>query len=161
MAAYVVMEPPVGTAADQAPVFVRDGFHWLAFLVPPLWLALHRAWIAAILAVLASVLFGVAAERSGLGPAGALLSLLVSLYVGLEAPALRLAALRRRNWIEAGVVEADSHADAELRYLVDHGDGQRGPAPTASVSRTPDTPAALTARPLAAFGMVPYPGRTL
>lgn len=160
MAAYVVMEPPAGMAADRTPVFVRDGFHWLAFLLPPVWLAFHRAWVPALLAVLASVLFGVVAERAGLGPAGALLSLLVSLYVGLEAAALRLAALRRRNWTEAGVVEADSQADAELRYLVDREGGGRGAVPPATMSSAPETVSGVPTRPVASFGMVPYPGRT-
>ena len=41
-------------AADAA--FIRDGFSFLAFLLPPLWLLWHRLWIEAALALAALVL---------------------------------------------------------------------------------------------------------
>ena len=44
------------------PVLVREGFSWGALLFGPLWLAVHRAWIAAVLALAASVLIVVLAE---------------------------------------------------------------------------------------------------
>ena len=64
MAAYVVMEKggaSARTAADA--VFVRDGFHWVAFLVPAVWMLWHRLWLEAVLAldiylVMGSVLIG-------------------------------------------------------------------------------------------------------
>jgi hypothetical protein len=32
---------------DSEPVLVREGFAWGALFFGPLWLAIHRAWIAA------------------------------------------------------------------------------------------------------------------
>lgn len=118
MAIYVVMEPPGrGEKADTA--FVRDGFSWLGFLVPPLWLLWHRLWIEAALAFVAMAALSMLGEKLGLDWAGSLLSLLVSLYVGLEGAALRVAALRRRGWHEWGVVEADRLDDADMRYALE------------------------------------------
>ena len=39
--------------AGAAPVLVREGFSWGALLFGPLWLAVHRAWIPAVLALAA------------------------------------------------------------------------------------------------------------
>jgi hypothetical protein len=119
MATYVAMEPPSRSGTTDATTLVRDGFSWLGFLVPPLWLAWHRLWIEAALAFVAMAVLSMLAEKLSLGLAGSLLSLLVSLYVGLEGQGLRIAALRRRGWHEWGVVEADSLDDADMRYVLE------------------------------------------
>lgn len=116
MAAYVIMEPRQKTPATVDAVFIRDGFAFLAFLVPFVWLLWHRLWIEAALALGAVLLIGALAETGGYGAYASLLSLLVSIYVGLEGAALRINALRRRGWRDAAVVEANSAAEAEIRY---------------------------------------------
>jgi hypothetical protein len=118
MASFVVMEAPQGRADA---VYVRDGFHFLAFLFPPIWLLWHRLWIEALVAFAAMAILGVLGSVSGFGEATPLLSLLVSLYVGLEAPALRIAALRRRGWTEWGVADAANRDEAELKHLYGSG----------------------------------------
>ncbi|RUM98573.1 DUF2628 domain-containing protein [Pseudaminobacter arsenicus] len=156
MASYVVMEPP-GRSAD-APAdakLVRDGFSLIAFLVPPLWLIWHRLWIEAALAFAAALILTALGEVAGFGLAGSLLSLLVSLYVGLEGPALRLAAYRRRGWREWGVVDADTASDAEMRYLGEADLSQHEAEPLAV-----PTPQAVRPKPAApALGLLHYPGR--
>lgn len=123
MASYVAMEPPSGAGgAKDRVVLVRDGFHILAFLVPALWLLFHRLWIEALAIIAISMALAGAGSAAGLGNAAPALSLLVSLYVGLEGPALRLAALRRRGWHERGVIDADDEDEAEIRYLAGSGD---------------------------------------
>lgn len=116
MASYVVMEPP---QADSDAVLVRDGFYFLAFLLPFLWFLWHRMWVEAGIALVVAILLGFVPV---LGPASGMLGLLVGLYVGLDAAALRIAALRRRGWREWGVVEAANPADAELRYFAELGE---------------------------------------
>ncbi|TIX58893.1 MAG: DUF2628 domain-containing protein [Mesorhizobium sp.] len=118
MAVYVVMEPP-GRGEKPDVTFVRDGFSWLGFLVSPLWLLWHRLWIEAALAFVAMALLSMLAEGLRLGLAGPLLSLLVSLYIGLEGQALRIAGLRRRGWHEWRVVEANRLDDADTRYVLE------------------------------------------
>jgi hypothetical protein len=52
MPVYTV-HAPVADGTDARPatdgfVFVRDGFHFWAFVLGPLWLAWHRLWLALI-----------------------------------------------------------------------------------------------------------------
>ena len=161
MAIYVVMEPPAATEAEaiERAVLVRDGFAVLAFLVPPLWLFWHRLWIEALLALAASIALATLGEQAGLGFLGAGLSLLVSLYVGLEGQALRIAKLRRNGWSEWGVLEAGNAAEAEIRYSAADGEDEvAAPAPL-----PPPPPASMVGRSVPAgpaLGLFGYPGRT-
>jgi len=160
MAIYVVMEPPAANAeeASMRAVMVRDGFSFIAFIAPLVWLLWHRLWIEAILLVAASVVLMVAGEMLDHAFVGAALSFLLSLYVGLEGAALRLGALRRRGWREWGAVEAGSVAEAEIRYLA--GEQDDLPAAASNLMR-PALPAAF-GRPVAggpALGLLGYPGR--
>lgn len=118
MASYIVMTAP-SRAGPEGPEteYVRDGFAILAFIVPWLWLLWHRLWIEALFAIAAALGLAALGNVAGYGVAGPLLSVLVSIYVGLEGASLRLAALRRRGWREWGVVEADSVDDAEIHFL--------------------------------------------
>ncbi|RWH77249.1 MAG: DUF2628 domain-containing protein [Mesorhizobium sp.] len=157
MAIYVVMEPPGRGEKPDTTAFVRDGFSWLGFLVPPLWLLWHRLWIEAALAFVAMALLSMLAEGLSLGLAGPLLSLLVSLYVGLEGQALWIAALRRRGWHEWGVVAAGSIDDADTRYVLEaeaHLDEQ---APAQRI--VPDAAHARPAHMGIALGLNHTPGR--
>lgn len=158
MAAFVVMENE--NAASARAVFVRQGFTWLAFLVPAVWLLWHRLWIEAALAVAGALLLSAAGEAAGLGPYASLLALLLSLYFGLEATTLRLRALTRRGWREWGVIEAYSADDAELRYLAAIGDeAGADPEPFEPLPPAPSLPAARPTSPARSIGLVPYSGR--
>lgn len=157
MASYVVMEPPVadgGEADRERAVLARDGFHFLAFVLPAVWFLCHRMWIEALVVIAVTMALSGAGAVLGFGNASPALSFLVSLYVGLEGPALRLAALRRRGWREWGVVEAGNAAEAEIRYL--HQAGEDEP-PTPAFPH----PAAAAPRGSAgpALGLFAYPGR--
>ncbi len=158
MAIYVVMEPPAADAVEAAEraILIRDGFAFLAFLVPPLWLLWHRLWIEAALAFAVGVGLTALGETAGLGFMSAALSLLVSIYVGLEGPALRINALRRRGWRDRGVVEAANAREAEIRYLA----GEE--APEEVVVEVPPPLAPTVPRPASTgpvLGLLGYPGR--
>jgi len=155
MAAYIVMERAEG--GRESAVFVRDGFSVIGFLLPFVWLLWHRLWIEAALAIGAALLLA-AAESSGavFTVAAPLVSILVSIYVGLEGSALRVAALRRRGYIDRGVVEADSLGDAEIRYFA-------GLRPLGGDAIVPMAAGAafVLPRPVAngpALGLLAYPG---
>lgn len=161
MASFVVMEPP-GDAAEERAVIVRDGFHILAFLLPAIWLLVHRLWLETLAVVLAGAVIGLLGAYWGSGTAS-IASLMLALFVGLEGAALRLAALRRRGWREWGVVEAGNARDAEIRYLADAGT-RRVARETAAESGTPPASAmtvqrATPVRSGPALGMLGYPGR--
>lgn len=153
MASYVVMTAPGRTGPDGPDAaFVRDGFAFLAFLVPWLWLLWHRLWVEALVAVAIALGLSLLGTLSGYAVAGSLLSLLVSIYVGLEGAALRIAALRRRGWAEWGVVEADTAEDAETKFVFEMDD-----LPAAE----PASPAAPAMRSFARPGSAPGPGLLL
>ena len=163
MASYAVMEPSVAGSDDagrERAVLVRDGFHVLAFLVPALWFLWHRLWIEAILVVAVTMALSGAGSLAGLGNAAPALAFLVSLYVGLEGAALRLAALRRRGWREWGVVEAGDAAEAEIRYLVEAAGGEDEASEPAAPAPVPAPVSAP--RPVAApaLGLFAYPGKS-
>lgn len=156
MASYVVMEPSARSSDDA--VIVRDGFHFLAFIVPVPWLLVHRLWIEALVAL--AVTLAVAAAGSYLvsGIAGPIASLALNLFVGLEAPSLRLAALHRRGWRDWGVVEAENRDDAEIRYLLRAeaaGDLVRDPGNFHDRGATPTRRDETLSGP--ALGMLAYP----
>jgi hypothetical protein len=157
MTAYVVMEPPGSSERADAAKLVRDGFTWLGLLLPPLWLAWNRLWIEAALAFVVMAALSALGQELGRVWAGSLLSLLVSLYVGLEGQGWRIARLRRRGWHEWGVVEAGWLDDAEARYLL------AADAPAEQVVAEPRiVPDAALARPAQSgivLGLTHVPGR--
>ncbi len=155
MASYVVMLPPEGGEEERA-VLVRDGFRFLAFLVPVIWLLFHRMWLAAAAAFVLAFAIGATEPYFG-GVASTALAVLVATFFGMEGAALKIAALRRRGWHEWGVVEAASPGEAELRFLVNASpDDAEEPLavptiePAAARARTPSGPV---------LGLLGYPAR--
>jgi hypothetical protein len=122
MSVYTVHEPPLRrdeAAADPARFrFVRDGFHFWAFVLGPVWMLWHRLWLAFILYVLVSFAAQVGLWFLGTGgDVKFLIGLLVSILIGLEAPTLRRWTLARRGWATVGVVAADNAESAERRFF--------------------------------------------
>jgi len=155
MASYVVFEAP---GDRQSPVFVRDSFRWPAFLVPLLWFLRHRLWTEAFVVLAAMVVFAALIEAGGPVSVLAGLAFLLLLALGFEAPALRMAALRRSGWEEKGVVDAENSEEAEIRYLsgMDVGDEPTSPPPAASIVRDMRPGAPRSHRP--GLGLLDYPG---
>jgi predicted lipid-binding transport protein (Tim44 family) len=124
MPTYTVHAPPPRagetTSDPQRFVFVRDGFHFWAFLLAPLWLLAHRLWLALIGYVAASALLGglfyLLGAPDGLRFLG---SLLVALLIGFEAASLRRWTLARRGWRALGFVVGDDAENAERRFFAE------------------------------------------
>ena len=157
MAGYVVMQPSGDASKADGAVFVRDGFSWLAFLVPPLWLLWHRLWAEAALSAILLFAVSLLGEVAGFGMTAPLASLLIALWFGLEGQGLRIAALRRRGWREWGVVHAGNGDEAELRYGL-----EAEPASRPAAAPRPIVPDPEHARPLQAglaLGLPPLPGK--
>jgi len=172
MPVYTVHAPvdagvEVQRAADRF-VFVRDGFHFWAFLLGPLWLAWHRLWLALIGYILMIAALEVAASqlRTGAGTRFAV-TLLIALLMGLEAASLRRWTLSRRRWRQLDIVVADDEDAAERRFFDRWTSGSRGlggqpavdpgaPPPTRDVpgqpfARSPSTHGDIV-------GLFPQPG---
>lgn len=159
MASWVILEPPADSTKTD-PVFVRDDFRWLGFIAPPLWLAWHRLWLEAFIALAALVLINAAAASGSVAPIVSWLSPLVGLFVALEGPAMRVAALRRRGYRETAALLAADIEEAELRYAEgDDADsyGMAEVAPLPPVDATPSMPGRSHAP---ALGLFSYPGKS-
>jgi hypothetical protein len=121
MPVYTVHEPAQRDddmlAHTSRFVFVRDGFHFWAFLLTPLWLLRHRLWLEfiAYLVIIAGITF--ALRRLGIEGTGAWVGPLIGLLIGIEASSLRRWKLARRGFENLGPVVADDLEAAERRFF--------------------------------------------
>ena len=99
--------------SDAEPVLVREGFAWGALILGPLWLAAHRAWIAAAISLAASVLLIVLVPE----PARGIFLVGLALILGLTGNDLRRWSLEHRGYLLVHVVAAINPDDAFTRLL--------------------------------------------
>ncbi len=106
-----------GADSDEVK-FVKDGFNWLAFFVPVVWLVAKSQWLWLILYLLAIGL-AIAAIQEGNLPDDVLglTAVALSLLMGLEANDIYRRSLTRRGYYFLGLaVGADLEA-AELQFF--------------------------------------------
>jgi hypothetical protein len=123
MPAYAVFEPPA--RANQPVVeyaarfvFLRDRFSWGAFLLGPLWMIWRQLWLVLIIYIVAIAAIAYGMQHFAIPrTAQFIVSLLVALLVGMEAPGMRRWTLLRRGWRERGIVVADDLETAERRFF--------------------------------------------
>ena len=119
---YTVYEPdpaPVDPIARaDATVFVKEGFAWLALIVPFLWLLFHRLWWALLGFVIVGVLIAMIPTLVGSNLAlGSYPSLLVNVVMGFIANDLRRWTLARRGYVHVATVQGANREVAEFRYF--------------------------------------------
>ena len=152
MSIYTVHMRPSSQEPDPDRfVFIRDGFYFWAFLLPPIWMLRYRLWLVLVGYMGGAILL--AALLSFLGASIVAAGLLLSLLVGIEAATLRRFTLSRRGWNDLGIVVADDLEAAERRFFDAWVKGEpRLISPPKDVPRT---------RPAAAseiIGLFPQPG---
>jgi hypothetical protein len=101
--------------ADAEPLLVREGFAWGAAILGPVWLAAHRAWIAAAISLAAYVLVTVLVPR----PAATILTAGMAIILGFTGRDLHRWSLEHRGYLLVHVLMA-SNADAALARLLTH-----------------------------------------
>jgi hypothetical protein len=121
MPVYTV-HAPVTNGADIAATdrfaFVRDGFHFWAAVLGPVWLAWHRLWLALIGWLVLMAAIDVAMVRLGVVSGAIFLAdVLLALLLGFEAASLKRWTLSRRNWRQLDIVVADDEEAAEHRFF--------------------------------------------
>jgi Protein of unknown function (DUF2628) len=172
MPVYTVHAPVTngaGIAATDKFAFVRDGFHFWAALLGPVWLVWHRLWLALIawIAVAVAIDFGIA-RLGASGTAIFLANLLIALLMGFEASSIRRWTLSRRNWRQLDIVVARNKETAERRFFDRWAAQQRLINDQAAVDRggpppTRDVPGQAFSRPPPLprneiIGLFPEPG---
>jgi hypothetical protein len=98
---------------SATPVLVREGFSWGALFFGPVWLAFHRAWIAAVLSLVVTVLI-VVLPTDGVS---AVLLVGLMLLLGLSGHDLRRWSLDHRGYLLAQVITARDELEALERLL--------------------------------------------
>jgi hypothetical protein len=145
MPTFTVHEPPPrksdtsneSVSTPERFVFVRDGFHFWAFLLAPIWLAVHRLWL--ILLCYLVITIGAAVAMNLLGaPSGVkyLVTFLIALLMGFEGPSLWRWNLTRRKWKTLGFVVGEDAEIAERRFYAQWADQRNEAAPPAPPSFT-------------------------
>jgi hypothetical protein len=121
MSVYTVHEPPVNPGQSADPdrvVFVRDGFHFWAFLLGPLWMLWRRLWMVFVLYLVVMAVVGIVLYTTKLNDGAQFaIEFLIALLVGFEAGTLRRWTLRRRGFTEMAAVVGDDIESAERRYF--------------------------------------------
>jgi Protein of unknown function (DUF2628) len=119
---YSVYEPPTQapTLAERAErlAFVKEGFSWIAFLVPILWLLYYRMWVEFILLALVYVALQLAfgTEAQGQALVG-WTSIAIAVLFAFEANDLRAASLERRGYRLVSVASGRGRMDAERSFF--------------------------------------------
>jgi hypothetical protein len=106
------------TSAPERFLFVRDGFYVWAFLLGPLWLLLHRLWLALVIYVVGYGLVGIgfSALRAS-SNTYLVVGFLIALLVGFEASSIWRWTLARRGWTTLGFVVGEDAEIAEQRFF--------------------------------------------
>ena len=113
MTTYSIYAKPDDKTAEDA-IFVSDGFSWGAFAFTWVWALWNRMWIVAVIVI--SVLL----IASLLPPVPQiLLSLVVSILMGLHANDLLGWSLARRGYSEIALGNGNSLEEAELQFYAD------------------------------------------
>lgn len=166
MPTYTVHAPPPRQgetkSAPERFLFVRDGFHVWAFLLAPLWLLLHRLWLASVIYAVGYGLIGVGlALLRASANTQFLVGLLVALLVGFEASSVWRWTLARCGWTTLGFVIGENAELAERRFFAEwskHAANTSATPPTSHepkyttpVRRGPPSPSDV-------IGLFPEPG---
>jgi hypothetical protein len=124
MPTFTVHAPPPRqdetTSAPERFEFVRDGFHFWAFVLAPLWLLLHRLWLAFVIYVVGCGLIGLGLSLLRAPVSAQFLAvLLIAMLIGFEASSIWRWTLTRRGWVTLGFVVAEDAEVAERRFFAE------------------------------------------
>jgi hypothetical protein len=161
MPVYTVHEPPQrhddDTLAHTARVrFVRDGFHFWAMVLAPLWMLRHRLWIELIayLLIVGGAVFVM--RRLGIEEeAGVWVALFLAVLVGMEASSLLRWKLARRGFEQVDVVVGDRLEEAERRFFDSWSDEPREASRSAPAPPSPFGPSPAARSDI--VGLFPQP----
>ena len=165
MPTYTVHAPPPRrgetTSGPDRFLFARDGFHFWAFVLAPLWLLLHRLWLAFVIYVAgyALVILGLAQMRASAN-VQFWVGLLIALAIGFEASSIWRWTLTRRGWAMLGFVVGEDAEMAERRFFAEWTKRVAdSPSPPATSPESKySTPRRGSPTPSDVIGLFPEPG---
>ena len=116
MTRYLVFEPAGASGPSTAAVFLRDRFSVFAFVFTFLWMFRHGLWLWGLGTIALFLAINGLGAVQGFETSATLISLLLGILIGLEAPSLRASKLRRKGWNDVAAFEAQNGDEAELIY---------------------------------------------
>lgn len=150
-ASYLILTPPGEPAEAENATFIRDGFRWIAFFFPALWLLVHRLWFWGAIALVLQFAAMILSTLPDVGAAGWALAAAVSLLTALEGPQALARAREAHDWTLRSVVLAWDLPTAEHIYYSEH----ERPAVRAAASLPSSDTSTRAARP-PALGLLGY-----
>ena len=154
MKTFLVMIPPGGDPQGERTLFLRDGFAFLALVLPVVWLLFHRLWLWALAFLAIAIAENWLMASDGWFLTGFALSAASALFAGLEGNRLRMERLERQGWTVAAVIDAETLDDAEAFYFAD-----RQASPEVIPQEVPQpTPPSAPLRPAESFGLFEWNG---
>ena len=123
MTTYSIFAKPEDRNAQDA-IFVSDGFSWGGFVFTGLWALWNRMWIVGSIVISISVLGSTLSTALQF-----LLSLAVSILMGLQGNDLLRWSLTRRGYSEIALSSGNSLEEAELRFYGDVDEVPSAPSP--------------------------------
>jgi hypothetical protein len=147
-----VEDPGLIRARAEDVRFVREGFNWPAFLVPPIWLVIKGMWIVLLFTLAADMLVIVLGASFKLGDGVlTILGLAINLVIGFSGNDLYRWTIARGGFREIGLAAGSDLDEAELRFF-----SALPQARTPVSVPTLAAPAGMTD----ALGLFPRPGGT-
>ncbi|NBO17816.1 MAG: DUF2628 domain-containing protein [Proteobacteria bacterium] len=118
MTLYTVHIKPGESLLNQRPIFVKEGFNFVAFLVPFIWSLYQRLWAVAFALAACNVALMFMGQAQWLGPLSIMvLNFAMNVYTGLSGNDWLRARLSRRGYLLADIAVADSLLHAQQRYF--------------------------------------------
>jgi hypothetical protein len=164
MPTYTVHAPPPRKGAPEPErfLFLRDGFHFWAFVAPPLWLLVYRLWLALLLylilagAVVAGLVWLNASATTIVAAV-----FCISLLMGFEATTIRRWTLARRGWPTLGFAVGETQDAAEQRFFARWAERPQAESTKIENTTPPSPPPRYTARSApGVIGLFPEPDGT-
>jgi hypothetical protein len=118
MRIYTVHELSNAPIDSKGLVFVREGFSWLAFLLPALWLAFKCQWIALAAYIgLGYIMLILATTFNFDKNTVAIILLALHIYFGLSANDIYRWILDCRGYRDIGITNGHTLIEAECNFL--------------------------------------------
>ncbi len=118
MKIYTVHVKPGVAHAQDKPIFLREGFNWMAFVFIGFWALYHRLWWQALAIVAFNIFIISLGEQHALSIESVnAIQLGLHVLVGYLANDWLRAKLQRRGYAMSDITAADSLLRAEQRYF--------------------------------------------
>lgn len=118
MKLYTVHTKPGSDYTLDKPIFLREGFNWLAFLFTFLWALAHRLWAFALVLFIANITIAMAMRYGVFSQlTGGIVQFGVQVLAGFHANDALRNVMQKRQYLFQDITSGESLLMAEQRYF--------------------------------------------